>query len=237
MGLMTRLKRVKNPIARLLLLRARAALHYAVRGHLIRRVIVSRYLQATEEPRLQIGAGPIRLPGWLNTDLISGDIYLDLTRRLPLPDEAISFAFGEHVIEHITEKAADRLLRELHRILRPGGVLRLTTPELGKLIAIYEDRNPVISRAEYGRFLDEETGKPHDHACQILNDYMRLWGHRHIYDEDHLRAKLEAAGFDRIARHEPGESSHPPLRGIERHGDAEWMNRAEAFSLEAIRVH
>ncbi|MBA2794276.1 MAG: hypothetical protein H0U32_09860 [Thermoleophilaceae bacterium] len=44
------------------------------------------------EPRLQLGAGPHALPGWLNSDLISGDIYLDLGRRLPLPDQSFTFA-------------------------------------------------------------------------------------------------------------------------------------------------
>jgi hypothetical protein len=46
------------------------------------------------EPRLQLGAGPHALPGWLNSDLISGDIYLDLGRRLPLPNQSFTFATG-----------------------------------------------------------------------------------------------------------------------------------------------
>ena len=231
-----RLKRVEHPTARHLLLRTRGAVHYLARGHVVRAWIIRRHLRVSDAPRLQIGSGPVSLDGWLNSDLISGDIYLDVTRKLPLPDRSIRYAFGEHVIEHISQRQAERLLRELHRVLQPGGILRLTTPDMKKIIAIYADRNPVVSRADYARFLDRETGKQHFQPCQILNDYMRLWGHQYIYDEEDLRARLQQVGFVQIRRWEPGESEHGRLRGIERHGGAEWINRAEALSLEAARA-
>ncbi len=234
-GVVARLKRTENPTIRHLLLRARGSAHYVARGHLVRRRAISAYLEATDEPRLQIGAGPLMIPGWLNSDLISADIFLDVGRPLPLPDASFAYVFGEHLIEHISEEKSARLFAELLRVLRPGGVLRLTTPDLRKIIAIYEDRNPVVSRADYARFLDGETGKRHERACQILNDYLRLWGHRYVFDEEDLTAKLEQAGFTEVQRFEAGESRHAALQGLERHGGAEWVNRAEAMCIEASR--
>jgi predicted SAM-dependent methyltransferase len=231
-----RLKRVESPALREVLLRTRALPHLAARGHLARRRIIGRYVAETEEPRLQIGAGPLGLPGWLNSDLISGDVYLDLERPLPLPDASFAFVFGEHVVEHVSEAAGRRLLAELRRVLRPGGVLRLTTPDLRKIVAIYEDENPVVSREDYARFLGAETGKRYERGCQVFNDYLRLWGHRYVYDEEDLTAKLVEARFTEIERCEPGESRHAALRGLERHGGAEWVNRAEAMSIEATRA-
>jgi predicted SAM-dependent methyltransferase len=230
-----RLKRTENATVRYLLLRARGCLHYVMSGHALRARRLRAHLESTDQPRLQIGAGPLGLPGWLDSDLISGDIYLDLMRRLPLPDASFSYVFGEHVIEHLPEQAALDLMRELHRVLRPEGVLRLTTPDLNKLIAIYEDRNPVIDRESYTRWLGELTGKPRQRPCQVLNDYLRMWGHQHIYDEDDLRARLLEAGFSDVRRVEPGESPKEALRGLERHGGAEWVNKAEAMCLEAVR--
>ena len=230
-----RLKRTESPLLRDALLRARGYAHWAVRGHVVRSRTVARYLASTGEPKLQIGTGPLSLEGWLNSDLISAEIYLDLTRPLPLPDASFAYVFGEHLIEHLSEGDVERLLGELRRILRPGGVLRLTTPDLRKLLAIYEDRNPVIDREAYTRFLDAETGKRHETPAQILNDQLRLWGHRFIYDEEDLARKLERAGFSGVVRREPGESDHAALRGVERHGSAEWINRAEAMCIEASR--
>lgn len=231
--LITRLRRTEDPAARHLLLRTRALMHYLPRGHVVRRRMVERYLAGVDQPRLHIGAGPMAMEGWLNTDLISGEVYLDLTRRLPFADRSFAYAFGEHVIEHITEEQGQSLLTELRRVLRPDGVLRLTTPDLRKIISIYFDENPVIELEDYRTFLDAETGKRHDRACQVLNDYLRLWGHQYVYDEEDLQAKLVEAGFTSVERLEPGRSSHPLLRDLERHGGEEWVNQAEAMCIEA----
>jgi predicted SAM-dependent methyltransferase len=235
-GLLTRLKRTEDPALRHVLLRTRGYLHYATHGHLARRRAVERYFASTQEAKLHIGAGPHQLPGWLNTDLISGDIYLDITRRLPFEDGCFAYAFGEHIIEHLSDRSGSALLAELHRVLTPGGVLRLVTPDLRKIIALYEDANPVISREEYTQFLGTTTGRPYDRPAQLFNDYTRLWGHQWIYDEEDLSARLRAAGFTAVVRRETGESEQPALAGLERHGGADWVNHAEAMCLEATKA-
>lgn len=228
----TDLTRVEDPALRHLFLRGRGLLHYACRGHAMRRRRIEAHLEGTQEPRLHIGAGPKRLDGWLNTDLIAGDVYLDLGRPLPFPDVTLAYVFGEHVIGSLSETGGVALLREIHRVLRPGGVLRLTTPDLAKLIALYRDENAVVGRDEYIRFLGGQTGKQVRRPAQMLNDLMRLWGIRFTYDEEDLVAKLRDAGFAEVQRVEPGESRHLALRGVERHGEA-WVNRAEALCVEA----
>jgi len=224
--------RMEGPVGPYVWLRMQGAAHYARRGHRARAGTISRYLSSTTEPRLQLGAGPVSLTGWLNSDLVSGDIYLDVNRRLPLPDSSFSYVFMEHLIEHVTEGAGVRLLREIRRVLHPGGMLRVTTPDLKKIIALYEDRNEAMPLADYARFLDEMTGRKHERACQVFNDFMRLWGHRYVYDEDDLTAKLANVGFRDIERKAPRESERPLLRGLEHHGP-EWENDVEAMCLEA----
>jgi hypothetical protein len=59
--------------------------------------------------------------------------------------------------------------------------------------------------------------------------------HRHIYDEEDLAARLRSARFSCVDPSEPGRSTHQELRGLERHGDEEWVKRAEAMCLEAVR--
>jgi len=232
-GLLERLKRTRDPVLRHVLLRSRGLAHAVTHGHAVRDARLRAFLAHNAEPKLHIGAGQQRIAGWLNTDLISGEVHVDLLRRLPFADDAFAFAFGEHLIEHLDDAEGAALLRELHRVLRPGGVLRLTTPDLRKIIALYEDRNEVIGRADYMRFLSELTGRPHDRAAQMFNDYLRLWGHQWVYDEEDLTAALVGAGFATVRRHRTGESDLAALRGLERHGGAEWVNRAEAMCLEA----
>jgi predicted SAM-dependent methyltransferase len=228
------LKRTEHPVARHLLLRARGYVHGITRGHLVRRQAIARYLVQAQTPAVHFGAGPKRIEGWLNVDLIAGDVYVDLERRLPFPDSSLAYAFGEHVFGSLSETGGVFLLGELHRVLQPGGVVRLTTPDLRKLIALYADESPVVGRDEYLRYLDRETGKAHATPCQAFNDAVRLWGIRYTYDEEDLAAKLAAAGFVGAERVEPGESRHEHLRGLERHGEP-WVNRAEALTMEAVR--
>jgi predicted SAM-dependent methyltransferase len=230
-----RLKRTESPALRHALLRTAASVRYATHGHVVRARRVRRYLAGASEPALHVGAGPMRLEGWLNTDLIAGDVQLDVERRLPLPDASFAYAFGEHLIEHMPAATGERMIAELLRVLRPGGVLRLTTPDLKKIIAIYENRNPDVSREDYVTYLSGLTGKRYEQPCEVLNDYLRLWGHRYVYDEADLTSRLVGAGFATVVRVEPGESRHERLRGVERHGGEPWVNRAEAMCLEATK--
>ncbi len=233
----SRLKRTESPLGRSVLLRTGGLAHALTSGHVVRRRRVTAYLASHQQPALHLGAGPQRLEGWLDTDLISGPVHLDLGRRLPLPAGVFAYAFGEHVIEHLSERQADALLRELYRVLRPGGVVRITTPDLRRIIALYEDRNETVSRSTYAAYLSRLTEKSYEQPSRLLNDFMRLWGHRHVFDEADLTARLTEAGFTEIRRNASGRSAHPALRDVERHGELPWVNDAEAMCLEGVKAH
>lgn len=228
----------QSPIGRRLphgLSRFIRAYHWLLHGHVSRWLIVRRYVRSTDQPRLQLGGGPNLLEGWLNSDLVHGEIFLNVNRRFPVPDASLAYVFTEHMIEHVSEERGLHVIRESHRVLRPGGVLRVTTPDLRKVITIYEDDNPSVSLDEYLGFLNETLpNEPHPRAAQMLNTYMRAWGHQYVYDEEDLTAKLLQAGFSEVRRVEPGESEHQALRGLESH-EPPWANAAEAMCLEATR--
>lgn len=56
------------------------------------------------------------------------DIECDLSKELPLADESVDTVILSDVLEHISESG--RLLREIHRVLKPKGALLLNTPFL-----------------------------------------------------------------------------------------------------------
>src|SRR5262245_14320062 len=58
-------------------------------GLVLRPALVSRYLAQHPEPKLQLGAGAVRMPGWLNTDgypVSFSIVSVDAGRRLPFAD-------------------------------------------------------------------------------------------------------------------------------------------------------
>jgi predicted SAM-dependent methyltransferase len=97
-------------------------------------------LQRDNPRRLHLGCGPFIAPGWLNCDLRYApgvNLCADLRAGLPLADASIDCIAAIHVLQDLTYDEVRPALRELHRILGPGGVLRLGLPDLDKALCAY----------------------------------------------------------------------------------------------------
>ena len=76
-----------------------------------------------------------------------GDIQIDL-QNIALPDSSIDVLLTPHVLEHVPD--TDRALREIYRVLRPGGRMYLQVPMLHGVTAppatpeFHGDNTPVF---------------------------------------------------------------------------------------------
>jgi predicted SAM-dependent methyltransferase len=89
---------------------------------------------------LNLGCGGQVHPDWINMDLVPGApgvIACDLSRGIPLPDGHCRVVYHSHVLEHLRRPDAMPFLRECHRVLAPGGVLRVVVPDLESLCRAY----------------------------------------------------------------------------------------------------
>jgi predicted SAM-dependent methyltransferase len=206
--------------------------HYILRGHMIRRIRIQKYLRNNPEPKLQVGCGPNSLEGWLNADLIYGDIYVNATKKLPFGDNTLNFVFCEHLIEHFSKKEGFRLLKESYRVLKIGGIIRITTPDLQKLIRLYFDTNQFAKREDCIRVIYGSEARLS--TCEYFNNYMHRWGHKFIYDEQFIRTVLTQIGYANLTFCNNKESKHKALLNLEKHFEKyPWLNQAETLIVEA----
>lgn len=207
------------------------------------RQILCRYFSRTTTPKLHVGCGKHILSGWLNTDTYVQDpslpIYsFDARQRFPFADGAFAYVFSEHMIEHISYSAGLHMLSECLRVLKPLGVLRLSTPDLDFLLDLRRADKSSLQR-EYIRWA-AETNTPNvpdpTNETFLINNFVRDWGHTFIYDEKTLRQSLQLAGFSQLRKCGLQESYVESLRNLENETRMPpGFLRLESMVIEAIK--
>jgi SAM-dependent methyltransferase len=96
------------------------------------------------EKRLHWGCGDITPEGWINSDIKEGpnvDIVCDILKGLPMDDESVDYIASHHVLPCLEIFDQVKAIKELYRVLKTGGVLRLGLPDLDRSIAAYQSGN------------------------------------------------------------------------------------------------
>lgn len=204
---------------------------------------LNRYFKETppEKRCLSIGSGADAMDGWLSTDSVPArlaTVYLDATKSWPMPTASFRYVACEHMIEHVPYEAGLHVLRETHRVLQPGGILRISTPNLDVIRRLPDSDDP--DDKDYILWFNRTFGSASQRAeetspVHALNLVMHEFGHTYLYDEDTLRGALAQVGFRDIVRCEPSLSEHAELVGVDRHADyiPDTVNRVESMILEA----
>jgi SAM-dependent methyltransferase len=210
------------------------------------RRLIEAYLRSHAVKRLHVGCGRNVLDGWLNCDLhprTDAVVQLDATKPFPLPDNQFDYVFSEHVIEHLPFDGGASMLAECYRVLRPGGRIRMSTPDLAFLVGLYLPERSALQQ----RYVDWMSATP---KCTVrppvdgpgpppaevfvINNFMTDWGHRFIYDERTLRYSLQRARFAHVVKCPIGESGVEDLRGLEHETRLpEGFLQLETVTLEA----
>lgn len=210
--------------------------HY--KAYFNRQETIDNYLKSHKIKKLQLGCGPYCLKGWLNTELYGSEelVPLNLLKKFPIDDNKFDFVFSEHVIEHFTLEEGYFINQETFRVLKPGGVVRFATPDLGFLVDLYKNKKTKVQKEyinwSFSEFLKEsELNLAED--TFVINKFVRSWGHSFIYDFKSMKFLLKKIGFTNIKKSKPGESKHKFLKNIEHH----WKDVGHAFNnLETLVI-
>jgi predicted SAM-dependent methyltransferase len=164
--------------------------------------------------KINLGSGHWKLDGWVNVDLDADshpDVLADLSGPLPFADGVAAFVHTEDFLDQLDLPRARRFIAECHRVLVPGGVLRILTPDVEQLARMYLERPAellALWRANVPVPLELDT------AAEVLNLGMRFAGHTFLYDAETLARLLAECGFQ-PQRCEFNRSAFPELCGID----------------------
>jgi len=156
---------------------------------------------ADDRVMINLGSGHWKIDGWVNVDLDPGsrpDVCADLSASLPFRTRSADLMHTEDFIDQLTLQQAGCFLRECHRVLKPGGVIRVLTPDIEELAHMYlhqPEALKVLWRDHVGVPLHYGT------AAEILNVGMRFAGHTFLYDADTFARLAAECGFraERVA--------------------------------------
>jgi SAM-dependent methyltransferase len=126
-------------------------------------------------------------------------VHHDLQYGLPFFDNSVDFLYSSHVLEHLYPNVAELLLREAHRVLRPGGTIRVCVPDLEYAFALCRAGRKQQALAYF--FQDANVA-----------DFHR---HKYMYDFDLLSSALQTAGFPSVRRCRFREGSVPDIEHLD----------------------
>ncbi len=142
---------------------------------------------------LHLGCGHKYIPGMINADgnrFRKIDLWIDLRNRLPFPDGSCQFVYSSHTIEHLFPDEAIQLLREVKRVLRPGGIARIAVPSMEYALAVAN-----------GAAVEDWPRAFPDAASQAVNYLFCEGQHKYAYTFSILNDFARKAGFQNVAEY------------------------------------
>lgn len=144
--------------------------------------------------RLHLGCGNIHIPGWCNVDVLktgATDLVLDIASLPGIQKDSVRAIYACHVLEHFSTAAVPTVLRRWFEVLAPGGMLRISVPDLDEITRIYQEN--------LGHF---HTPGNQPWIALIYGGQKDQYDfHRTGFNFTWTKVLLEASGFRSVARY------------------------------------
>lgn len=197
-----------------------------------------------KEIKLNLGCGPSGINGWTNYDygilpLIStlprvryiliklgilGKFYqikwpkielVDIRKKFPLENDKVGVVFCSQVLEHFEYWEARLILSECYRVLKSGGILRISVPDIEKIVSNYlHDKDKVEAAREFGKTVFGDVKDIIPNRIQKISTLFIRY-HKWHYNFQYLKQLLEETGFKKITKCDFRKGNTPDLSKLE----------------------
>lgn len=179
--------------------------------------------------RLNLGSGPKAPDGWISVDrspalLLSRLPFLQFLlvrtgvihqaqavswdrgvmrhdmRRLPYTNGSVDAVYSSHALEHVYLAEAKEVVREVYRVLGPGGIFRLALPDGDQMVRDFiksSDSGDMMAGEAYNRRL---LAHPEQRPSRSEQVRLIFGGHVHRWQptRTQVRQILEGVGFVKV---------------------------------------
>lgn len=175
--------------------------------------------------KLHLGCGNKYIPGFIHIDLMDFE-HIDHKRSIDdlsiFEDNSVDLIYACHVLEHFNRNNIDRVLKEWCRVLKPGGVARISVPGFEELVKVYEKYGDM--KLIIGPLVGGQT---------YLYNF-----HNMVFDFKFLSELLKKAGFKEIGKYDWRKTEHATVDDYSQ-GYIPHMNKESgmpvSLNIEAIK--
>lgn len=145
--------------------------------------------------KLHLGCGKRFIPNFVHVDAVDYphvDHVTTIDNLSFIPENSVDLIYNCHVLEHFKRRDVVRVLQEWNRVLKPGGILRISVPDFAKLCEVY------LQYKELDRVIGALFGRQ-DYLYNI---------HYNVFDISSLKKDLESAGFTNVRQYDWRDTEH-----------------------------
>jgi len=145
--------------------------------------------------KLHLGCGKRHIPGFVHIDAVDYphiDHVTSIDNLSFISDGSVDLIYNCHVLEHFKRRDVERVLREWCRVLKPGGILRISVPDFARLCEVYQRYSKLdfVIGALFGR---------QDYLYNI---------HYNVFDFSSLSDILRRTGFTNVRTYDWRQTEH-----------------------------
>lgn len=148
-------------------------------------------------------------------------------KKIPLPDNSVEVLYSSHMMEHLDRQEASLFLKEVMRILKPNGIIRIAVPDIDKCIDEYNRKK------DADEFIKSTLMYSSNPRTLMQKIRLLMIGNRHhlwMYNKDSLAKFVGENGFKNIKILQAGQTSIPDPESLNLYEREE-----DSIYLEAVK--
>lgn len=155
------------------------------------------------EIKLHLGCGKRFIQGFVHIDLDDYphiDYKSEISNLSMFEDNSADLIYCSHALEYFDRQEVQKVLKEWHRVLKKGGILRVAVPDFEAIVKVYQRykdlKHQGILGPLYGRIVIKTP------------EGEKIVYHKTVYDFESLKRVLESVDFKNVHRYDWRKTIH-----------------------------